>query len=504
MSSTRVHLKKLQLIDESAIDALSPDELQALAKEWRRKILEYQGILFRVKRRLFGRSSEKSAGAKPEAGASPAPSKARGETTKKPSERYPDAKVREEKIGFPESDCSACAVCGADAMADSGMTEISEYLDVEAKNFTVVQQVREKRRCTKCHASIVTAPLPPRVTPGGSYSDELIVDATVSKYCDLIPMERYCQMAGRGGLLGLPPHSLIQASFRLAEFLRPVYDLTKREALDTPVLLADETPHRMLEGDAKQRWYLWGFSSFSACFFECHDTRSGDVSTEVLRQSSCLVLLSDAYSGYKKSITLANEARKKEGRPLIVPAYCNAHARREFLPSGSEDSPAESLDAKFVREQYEQIYKLNKEAKGLPVGEVLAKRELMAPHFATVQAEALKKIDNYSSKSSMGGAYAYFLKYFEGLTVFLKNALVPIDNNASERMLRSPVIGRKTWYGTHSRGGAATAAVHFSLVETCKMNRVNPRAYYLDAIDRIHAKRDLLTPSQFKSLGDTC
>ena len=135
---------------------------------------------------------------------------------------------------------------------------------------------------------------------------------------------------------------------------------------------------------------------------------------------------------------------------------------------------------------------------------ILAKRELMAPHFATVQAEALKKIDNYSSKSSMGGAYAYFLKYFEGLTVFLKNAMVPIDNNASERMLRSPVIGRKTWYGTHSRAGAATAAAHFSLVETCKMNRVNPRAFYLDAIDRIHAKREMLTPSQFKNLGDTC
>ena len=176
MSSTRVHLKKLQLIDDSAIEALSPDELQALAKEWRRKLLEYQGILFRVKRRLFGRSSEKSAGAKPAEGAPSEPSKPRGETTKKPSERYPDAKVREEKIGFPESDCSACAVCGADAMADSGMKETSEYLDVEAKDFTVVHQVREKRRCTKCHASIVTAPLPPRVTPGGSYSDELIVD----------------------------------------------------------------------------------------------------------------------------------------------------------------------------------------------------------------------------------------------------------------------------------------------------------------------------------------
>lgn len=503
----RLRLKKMELIDEAAIDGLSPGELALLAKEWRRKLEEYQGILFRIRRRVFGRSSEKSAAGKTADAAPGVPKKARGETTKKPSERYPEAKVREDDIGFTEpAACSTCAVCGAAAMANSGMTETSEYLDVEAKEFTVVQQHREKRRCTKCHASIVTAPLPPRVTPGGSYSDELIVDAAVSKYCDLIPMERYCQMAGRGGLTGLPPHSLIQASFRLAAFLRPVFDEIKRESLDTPVLLADETPHRMLEGDVKHRWYLWGFSSRTACFFECHDTRSGDVSTAVLQQSSCVVLVSDAYSAYKKSITIANEARRKEGRPLIIPAYCNAHARREFLPSGSTENQDDSVDAKIIRELYEQIYKINKEAKGLPAADVLAKRAAMSPHFKAIREDAVQKIDSYSSKSAMGGAYSYFLKYFDGLTVFLTNADVPIDNNASERLLRSPVIGRKTWYGTHSREGAATAAVHFTIVETCKMNGVNPRAFYLDAVRRIHSKQTVLTPSQFKSQSssDTC
>jgi transposase len=497
----RLHLKKLELIDEAAIDAMSPDALAVLAKEWRLKIDELQRILFRVRRRTFGRSSERSTGG--EADEDEAPSKPRGETTKRPSERYPEATIREDKIGFPENTCTTCPECGALALADSGMTEASEYLDVDTKDFVVVQQLREKRRCTKCHGSIVTAPLPPRVTPGGSYSDGLIVDATLSKYCDLIPLERYCKMAGRGGLQGLPSHSLIQGSHRLAEFLGPVFDRVKLEALDTEVLLADETPHRMLEGDLKRRWYLWGFSSPTACFFECHDTRSGDVSTDVLRQSSCLVLLTDAYSGYKKAITLANVERAKEGRPLITPAYCNSHARREFLPDG--ESASESADAEFIREQYEQIYKLNKEAKGLPLEDVLAKRGAMAPYFAAIKAEAEGKIHGYSSKSAMGRAYSYFLKYFEGLTVGLTNGAVPIDNNPSERLLRSPVIGRKTWYGTHSRRGAATAAVHFTLVETCKMNGVNPHAYYMDAIARIHAKLVPLTPSEFKTsgLGDT-
>lgn len=118
------------------------------------------------------------------------------------------------------------------------------------------------------------------------------------------------------------------------------------------------------------------------------------------------VLVSDAHSGYKKSITLANEARHQEGRPLIVPAYCNAHARREFLPSGSDESQVESVDAKFIREQYDRIYKINKEAKGLLAAEVLAKRAAMSPYFEAIRDDAVRKIDSYSSKSAMGGAYS--------------------------------------------------------------------------------------------------
>jgi hypothetical protein len=103
-------------------------------------------------------------------------------------------------------------------------------------------------------------------------------------------------------------------------------------------------------------------------------------------------------------------------------------------------------------------------------------------------------------------AYNYFLKNYDGLTLFLTNHLVPIDNNGSERLLRGPVIGRKTWYGTHSKQGAQVAAVHFTINESCKLNGVNPREYYADAVQRIHQGKTLLTPRQYKLLQqiDTC
>lgn len=486
-----MRLKKAELIDEGAIEVLGKDALIDLAKEWRQRILDYESVLFRVKRRFFGRKSERSASSQKNVDtAAPMP---RGETKKLPSERYPDAQVREDDIDFKT--VPLCPCCGA-TMQDSGMTEDSEYLDVKEKEFIVVQQKRHKHRCPKCHGAIATAPVLLRVISGGSYSDEMIIDATLSKYCDLIPMERYCEMAGRGGFPGLPPHSLIQASFKLAEFLGGLYELVKKEVLDAKVLRADETPHRMLEGDPKKRWYLWGFSNEKACFFECHDTRSGDVSTEVLKQSSCEVLLSDVYSGYIKSLKVANKIRTEEGRPPIQPAYCNSHARREFY-SGDDDSGM-SADAKFMVDKYEEIYALEAQAKGRTGEEILEKRLQMQPLFEAMKDEALQKVGGYSAKSAMGGAYSYFINNYDGLTLFLLNPAVPTDNNGSERLLRSPVVGRKTWYGTHSREGARTAAVHFSIVETCKLNGVNPRQYYADMIDRIHSKQDLLTPRQYR------
>lgn len=490
-------LEKLTLPTIAAIEAMAPGELVSLTKQWRERIEVYEGLLFKARRRLYGQRSERS-----ESGGEKKPPTPRGETTKKPSERYPEARVEVDEINF--SSAPACPLCG-EALEDSGMTEDSEYLDVRPKEFIVVEQRRHKHRCGKCHGAIVTAPMPARITPGGSYSDEMIVDATLSKFCDLVPMDRYTKIAGRGGLDGLPPHSLIKASFRLATFMMGVYDLIKSEVLRDEVLRADETPHRMLEGDEKKRWYLWGFSSEIACFFECHDTRSGDVSTEVLNSSLCLILLTDVYAGYLKAIRLANELRAREGRPLIRPAHCNAHARREFW-AGDWDSPEMTSDQRIVIELYKQIYKLNKESKGLCPEGVLQKRREMTPHFEAIKAEAEQKIDAYSSKSQMASAYSYFLKNYDGLTLFLTNHQVPIDNNGSERLLRSPVVGRKTWYGTHSRAGAQAAAVHFTIVESCKLNRVNPRQYYLDAVDRIHQKQELLTPRQFKEILDknTC
>ena len=436
---------------------------------------------------LFGASSERYK--KPEtAKKKPLPHAPR---IKKPSERYPNVPVRE--VVLTLNPLPNCDVCGS-AMSESGMTEDSEQLTVIPKKYEILRQKRMKYRCG-CQACLLTTPVPARIIPGSSYSDEMIQDVALSKYCDLIPMERYVGMAARGGLMDLPPQSLIGLTHDFADFVQGAVDRLKSEAMRARVLQADETPHRMLEGSKTKSWYLWGFSTPEVCFLECHDTRSGDVASEILLKSQCEVLVTDVYSGYGKAIKVANKERIFEGRALIQNAHCNAHARRYFFKSRINYPEAE-----YYLEQYHQVYQLNGESKGNSPPEILELRSQMRVRFEAMRQRAFEELPRYPSKNQYQKALNYFLENYAGLTRFLTDAQIPMDNNAQERLLRSHVVGRKTWYGTHSERGAKTAGVMFSLVETCKLNDVNPREYFENLVQDLLLGQNAYTPKEFKDL----
>lgn len=435
---------------------------------------------------LFGASSERYK--KPEKQKNPTPPKPR---VKRPSERYPNIPVKEHVISMsPPPNCGSCGK----VMVDSGMTEDSEQLTVIPKKYEIQLIRRTKYRCS-CHSCIETAPAPPRIIEGSTYSDEMIQDVVLSKYCDLIPMERYVAMAARGGLLDLPPHSLIELTHAFAAFAFSAYDLIKQQVMASRVLNADETPHRMLEGSDKKSWYLWGFSTKDLCFLECHDTRSGDVASEILLKSNCEILVTDVYSGYGKAIRLANQSRLESGKIPIQNANCNAHARRYFFKPRHRYK-----EAHFYLDHYHHIYQLNSDGSDKTHSEILELRSQMKTRFEAMRAKAMEELPRYPSKNKYATALNYFLENYGGLTLFLSDPDVPIDNNSQERLLRSHVVGRKTWYGTHSERGAKTAAVLFSLVETCKLNQVNPREYFKNLVEDLLAGKNPYTPREFKDL----
>jgi len=301
-----------------------------------------------IKNRLFGRSSEKS----------PRTKKKKQNTNKGkryllPSLRYPNADIIEKDVTLDTP--PTCPHCNI-KMQDSGLTEDSEYLTVIPKRYYIVKQKRHKYRCNWRQGALITAPAIPRITPGGSYSDEMILDATLSKYCDLIPMERYSEMAARSEMPGIPANSLIQATHHVANFLEGVYQDIKDEVLSSTILHADETPHRMLEGDKKTNWRMWGFSTDSAAYFENHATRAGDVAIELLKESNCEFLVSDVYSGYRRAARECNKFREENNQPKIHTIYCNAHARRKF----KEAEHNFKEETKLFLWSYERIYYLEK------------------------------------------------------------------------------------------------------------------------------------------------
>ena len=466
---------------------ISDSQLQLLMQEQ----------LEELRAKMFGRSSERHGRqSSPESLAFPEEAESAQQSTAKPrvklpSERYPDLPVREELV--TQNPAPSCTVCGKE-MEDSGMREESEQLTVIPKKFEIVRQQRVKFRCS-CQGCMVTAPAPERIIPGSSYSGEMIQDVALSKYCDLIPMERYSAMAARGGVSDLPPQSLIELTHGFADFVSPVYVALKKEIQEARVVHADETPHRMLEGSAKRQWYLWGFSTQKSCLFECRDSRSGEVASDFLINSKCEILLTDVYTGYGKAVRDANQRRLANGRTgILSSAYCNAHARRYFHKSNNGYKEAQGF-----LDDYQKIYRLESQAKSQGPPGILEIRSQMRPLFEAMKKRAESQLPEFSEKSKYGKALRYFLENYPGLTLFLEDAEIPFDNNSQERLLRNHVVGRKTWYGTHSPRGAITAAILFTVVESCKLNKVNPREYFKILVEDLLKGRSPQTPAQFQS-----
>jgi len=465
--------------------------LRTLRDELEQKTILIEDQYIVLKNKVFGKASEKEGREEPEK--ENKKKKADPKTkVQLPSERYPDATRIERHVEFQEApDCKCCG----EKLKDSGMTEDSEFLTVIPKQYLVIQQKRHKYRCEKCHGDIQTAPAPPRIKEGSAYSDEMMMDVAMTKFCDLIPIQRYVAIAERSDVPGLPAQSLIESTHYVADFVRPSYELLLKEVIAETVLRADETPHRMLEGDDKSNWYLWGFSSLTASYFEAHDTRSGDVASAFLKNSACEFLVSDVYSGYGKAVRETNESRLNSNLPQIRNIYCNAHARRRFKEA-KDRFPEE---AQFFIDRYKEIYRLEATAVDKPPEEVLRIRKEMGPYFEDMKMRAMDLTPAFSTKSSLGKAMGYLLRNFQELTAFIDIVPLPIDNNSQERLLRNPVIGRKTWYGTHSKRGAETMAVLFSLVESCKLNKVNPREYLKRLVEALHRGEKPFTPATFKS-----
>lgn len=437
--------------------------------------LAIQDQLLIIKKKFYGRSSEKRPKLVDPDLPPPEKKKALERRSKLPSVRYPELKLEEQEIEIDSTTANGippCTVCEAPLDKMENQTEDSEFVTVTERTYHIVRQKRQKYCCKKCHGSIYTTPAPPRVAPKSQFSDEVAIDVTIAKYADHLPIERYVRQAARAGLVGVNHQTLIEQTHFLADFLEPVYAKLKNSIEQAPYLHSDETRWKMLEGDENtMNWQLWGFVAGTHCYYDARDTRAGEVIRDFLKNAKASHVVSDAFSGYGKGVQAAGKKN----------AFCNAHARRGFTDA-EVNFPIES---KPVIELYNRIYDIERKLKTATCEERLTARQTrVLPLMLEIKryCESL----NVLPKLSIGKARDYFLKYWTALTEFTRFVYLPIDNNLAERTMRGPVLGRKNFYGNHSKRGARTSSILYSVIESCKLSGVEPKKYLRDTIALLH------------------
>lgn len=463
-------------------------------------IAQLQQQIERLRNKLFGRSSERrKKGKKKKAGKRGNQKGGAAQRVRLPSEQFPDARI--EECTLQDATAPECDHC-AQPMGDSGMRETSERLEYQPAEVYILRTHRVRYHCKCCQSAPKTATLPERMAPGSSLGDSFIIQACISKFYDLIPTTRFAKILARGNA-AVSHGLLLKAQSIMAFVLASLYRAIKQEIVNSRVVSADETIHRQLEeNNGNWRWYLWGFSNQTSIYFEIHDTRSGDVSIEFLIKSLVLFLVSDAYTGYNRTIREVNKRRKAQELPLLQSCLCNDHSRRYFFYAQEAVLAQKALDV------YGEIYKIESQVQELlkePVyqepensGKALELRQTADPLFNQIYDISCEILLDAPEKSLEATAARYFLNHVEGLTLFLRHIELPISNSPAERGIRDSVLLRKTALGNHSKTGAEEAAIHLSVMGSCKMAGVNPTEFLEFTRIKYLAKETLLTPFQYK------
>jgi len=386
---------------------------------------------------------------------------------------------RVEEVIEPEA--SICG-CGGDLHCIG--EDVSERLDVIPAQFRVIVTRRPKYACRSCEGRIVQAPARARLIEGGLPTEATVAHVLVSKYADHLPLYRQAQIYSRQGI-DLDRSTLASWVGKAAYELKPVFDALTSDLKRSTKLFMDETRAPVLDpGRGKTKtgyfWALarddrpWGGEDPPGVAFTYAPGRSGRYADDILSGFTGILQV-DGYAGY-------NRLLKRSEQPIQL-AYCWAHARRKLY------EVAQNATAPIAEEGLRRIaalYQIEKDIAGLSVEARLAARQARSkPLIADMETWLAHHRARVSSKAPLGEALKYITKYWDGLCMFLTDGRVEMDNNSVERSIRPIAINRKNALFAGHDAGAENWATIASLVETCKLNDVDPQAYLTDVLIRI-------------------
>ncbi len=402
-----------------------------------------------------GEGNEGDEGAKPPK----APPKERTRFGNTPQPRLP---IQEQVFELDEAD-KTCPACGGELKPMKDQFEPSEMIDVIEVSYRVLKAQLQKYVC-RCGGCVETAPGPERALPGSRYSLAFAIKVVIDKYLDHLPLNRQVRILDRYGV-DITSQTLWDLVHAVATRLQSHYDALFAHVLRQPVIGLDQTSWKRLESKGSTPWQMWCLTAPGAVYHRICDDK-GAATFKALVGNYEGVIVCDALK--------THEAGARDG-PGIVLAGCWAHVFRKFAEA-EPDHPEAGLALGWIRD----LYDIDERAEG--------DLEHLAELRRTESAAVLDKMKTWLWSQatlktlSIGKAAAYTIANWPRLTRFVENARVPLDNNATERAIRGPVVGRKNHYGSKSRRGTVVAAILYSLIETAKLHDVNPAEYIAAAI----------------------
>ena len=403
-----------------------------------------------------------------------------------------------------EPDSLECP-CGCGRMHRIG-EDRTERLDIVPAQLRVIVTIRPKYACRACTDGVTQAPAKPHLIEGALPTEALIAHVLVSKYADHLPLYRQSQIMARSGI-DLHRSTLADWVGKAAFHLIPVVDRLAEELKRSTKLFMDETTAPVLDpGRGKTKtgylWALarddrrWGGEAPPGVVYFYAPGRGGE-NAETFLTGFDGILQIDGYPGYNR---LTHPARKG-GQPITV-AHCWAHARRKLREVFDRDGS--EIAAEGLR-RIAELYEIEADIRGAGPGQRLsARRARTAPLVAGFRDWLTEQRARVSTKSRLGEKLAYIHRHWDGLQTFLTDGRVEIDSNSVENLVRPIALNRKNaLFAGHDEGGRAWGRIA-SLIETAKINGVEPFAYLkatLEALANGHpqSKLDALLPWNFQT-----
>ena len=380
----------------------------------------------------------------------------------------PDHLERHDEVLSPGEDCTRCG--GKLKTLDEDVTEELEYVP---GRFVVNRIVRPRKACGGCEA-IIQSPLPSRPIERGRPGPGLLAHVLVSKYADHLPLYRQSQIYAREGI-DLDRSTMADWVGRSTALLEPLADEIGRIVRRGEALFADDTPVKMqAPGQKKTKiarvWtYVrderpWSGSSPPCAWYQFTIDRKGEHPVSHLAGYQGWVH-ADGYSGFNGLF----------GRDKADEMACMAHVRRKFVDVFASQGNAIAEEA--IR-RIAELYAVEKKARGKSPDARVALRQAQAKAvFDDLEAWLHAQLPKISGKSPLAQAIRYALGRMLKARPYLENGHLELDNNTAERAVKPVAVGRKNWMFAGSEGGGKAMAIAFTLIETAKLNKVDPQAW---------------------------